>query len=149
MESKYYKWNKRGSRIIIDTGYKTFDNYIVCISSGNVVGGGQHSSYIRPYNETVNYKHIFEKGDLRNYDLRLFEDLDNNVRKYVESITEYSSCILYEFYTYKGRKKNKVGYIVEQNGNYTIFNNSYYSKLKKQKCLEFIVNVLREEREVA
>ena len=148
MESKYYKWNKRGSRIIIDSGYKTFDNYINCISRGNVIGCGQTSLYIRAYNNTTcNGKtyEINEKGELRNVDLIPFGNIDNNVRQYIEHITTDKSCILYEFYTYKNGVKNKVGYIVEQNGEFTIFNNSYYSKNKKQKCLEFITKILEEE----
>ncbi|MBR2652848.1 MAG: hypothetical protein IKC22_00785 [Bacilli bacterium] len=148
MESKYYKWNKRGSRIIIDSGYKTFDNYIVCISRGNVVGGGQTSFYIRPYNEITCNGKTFEKGHLRNYDLSMFSGLDYEVRKYVESITTNQSCVLYKFYTYKHGIENQVGYIVEQNGNFKIFNNSYYSKNKKQKCLEFITKILQEKYEI-
>lgn len=147
MNSKYYKWNKKGSKIVIDTGYKTFDNYIVCISRGNVIGGGQTSFYIRPYNTIQCNNKTHEAGYLRSYDLNMFYDLDYNVKKYVESITEDESCILYEFYTIKHGTKNKVGYIVEQNGFFKIFNNNFYAKSKKQKCLEFIVKVLEEEYE--
>ena len=145
MESKYYKWNKRGSRIIIDTGYKTFDNYIVCISNGQCIGGGQTSFHIRPYNEILCNNTTFEKGHLRNYDLSMFHNLDYQVRKYVESITENKGCLLYKFYTYKNGVENIVGFIVEQNDNYKIFNNSYYARAKKQKCLETIVKVLRNK----
>lgn len=144
--SKYYKWNKRGSRIIIDSGYKTFDNYIVCISKGQVFGGGQTSFYIRAFNETICNGNIREKGHLRNYDLSMFTNLDYRVKKYVESITENKGCMLYKFYTYKNGIENLVGYIVEQNNEYKIFNTSYYSKIKKQKCLEFIVKILEEKK---
>jgi hypothetical protein len=147
MKSKYYTWNKRGSRIVIDSGYKTFDNYIVCISRGNVIGGGQTSFYIRPYNETKCNGNEREKGVLRDYDLSMFDGLDNNVRMFVNNITENKSCILYEFYTYKYGTKNKIGYIVEQDGKFTIFNNNYYARNKKQKCLEFITKILQESLE--
>ena len=60
---------------------------------------------------------------------------------------ENKHCILYEFYTYKYGNKNKIGYIVEQDGKFTIFNNNYYAKNKKQKCLEFITKILQEELE--
>ena len=147
MQSKYYKWNKRGSRIIIDSGYKTFDKYIIAISVGNV--GGQFSNYIRAYNNVECNGATYEKGHLRDYDLSIFHNLDNNVKEFVKSITNDKSCILYEFYTYTKGKRNKVGYIVEQdNGTYSIFNNSYYAWEKKQKCLEFITKILKEEREV-
>ena len=145
MESKLYKWNKRGSRMIVDSGYKTFDNYIVAISHGNCVGGGQYSLYIRPFNETECYENTKEKGYYRNYDLSMFNRLNSNVKNYVESITENKGCILYEFYTMKNGEYNRIGYIVEQEGNYKIFNNNYYAWGKKQKCLEFIVEVLKEK----
>lgn len=147
MGNKYYKWNKRGSRIIIDTGYKTFDNYIVCITTGQCIGGGQTSFYIRPYNETTCNGLEHEKGYLRNYDLSMFNNnLDYQVKEYVKNITENKGCLLYEFYTYKNGVENIVGFIVEQNDNYKIFNNSYYARAKKQKCLETIVKVLRNKR---
>ena len=146
MESKYYKWNKRGSRIIINSGYKTFDNYIVCISRGNVLGGGQTSFYIRPYNEITCNGKTFEKGYLRDYDLSMFSGLDYDVKEYVKNITANQGCVLYKFYTYKYGIENIVGYIVEQNDNFKIFNNNYYYKNKKQKCLEFIVKILKEKR---
>lgn len=145
MENKYYKWNKRGSRIIIDTGYKTFDNYIVCIMKGQAVGGGQSSVSVRPYNETKCNNTEFKRGVLREYDLSMFGSLDSDVREYVESITEDKSCMVYKFYTIKKGEENVVGFIVEQNDNYKIFNNSYYAKAKKQKCLETIVKVLKNE----
>lgn len=146
MESKYYKWNKRGSRIIIDTGYKTFDNYIDCISHGNRLGGGQTSFYIRPYNKTECNGNIRKPDELRTYDLSMFDDLDRNVLNYVKRITTDNSCILYEFYTYKKDVKNKIGYIVEQNGTFKIFNNNTHNYwYKKQQCLETIVKVLEEK----
>lgn len=144
--SKYYKWNKRGSRIIIDTGYKTFDNYIVCISRGQVIGGGQTSFSIRPYNETTCNGNNCEKGYLQKCDLDMFSPLDSNVYEYVRKITQDKGCMLYRFYTYKNNKMNIVGYIVEQDNKFKIFNNSCYAKAKKQKCLETIVKVLEEER---
>jgi hypothetical protein len=144
--SKYYKWNKRGSRIIIDTGYKTFDKFIVCISKGQVIGGGQLSLYIRSYNETTCNGNNYQKGYLQDYDLKMFANLDYDVESYVKSITKDKGCMLYKFYTYKDLyHENVVGYIVEQNNKFEIFNTSYYSKQKKQKCLETIVKVLEEE----
>lgn len=147
MKSKYYKWNKRGSRIIIDSGYKTFDNYIDCISTGQVIGHGQFSWHIRPYNEIKCNGNIHEKGYLQNYDLSMFDNLNYDVRQYVKNITKNKGCMIYEFYTYKHDTKNKIGYIVEQDNKFTIFNDSYYSWNKKQKCLEFIVKILQEEGE--
>lgn len=145
MESKFYKWNKRGSRIIIDTGYKTFDKQIQCISTGNVISDCQLSFYIRAYNNTNCNNNIFKKGELRQVDLNCFKNLNKEVRNYIISITEDNSCILYQFNT---KDENIFGYIVEQNNNFKIFNISNNNYNKKQKCLEIIKKVLEEERDI-
>lgn len=153
MESKYYKWNKRGSRIIIDSGYKTFDNQVVCISTGNVIGGCQYSTYVRPYNETICNGNVYEKGYLRDYDMKYLEipqylNTNINIKDYIYDITQYKSCIVYQFSTYNNNNtKNIFGIIVEQDNEFKIFNTSYINYNKKQKCLEFIVKILKEERE--
>lgn len=146
--SKYYTWNKRGSRIVIDTGYKTFDNYIVCINRGNVVGGGQLSCYIRPYTETKCNGYDFKLGELRDTDLSNFNNLWGGVSEYVKSITNTRPCILYKFYTYKQGRENVVGYIVEQDGQYKtfVYGNDRIRE-KKLKCLDYIIQILKEEYE--
>ena len=147
LESKYYTWNKRGSKMIINTGYKTFDKYITAISHGQCLGCGQFSLFIRPYNETTCNGYDFKLGELRQSDLKKFNDLYYTLRKHIESITQDKGCILYEFYTYKKENKNIVGFIVEQDGNFEIFEDGLFPTRKKNECLKFIVKVLKEEQE--
>lgn len=94
------EWTKDGMKQIVNTGCKEFDNYIIAISTGNVIGGGQFSLYVRPFNETECNGFTWEKGHLRNFDLKSFSNLPNRVRKYVESVTQDESIILYKFYHY-------------------------------------------------
>ena len=142
--SKYYKWNKRGSKIIIDTGYKSFDNYIVCIAKGNVLGGGQTSYYIRPRKETKCNNENYPMGELREHDLSVF-NLTAQVKKYVESITEDKGCMLYEFYFYRDTQLHVVGYITEQDNKYEILLYDHKNYDKKIKCLEYIIKILEEK----
>lgn len=142
--SKYYKWNKRGSKIIIDTGYKSFDNYIVCIAKGNVLGGGQISNYIRPRTETKCNNENYPMGELREHDLSIF-NLTAQVKKYVESITEDKGCMLYEFYFCRDTQLHVVGYITEQDNKYEILLYDHKNYDKKIKCLEYIIKILEEK----
>ena len=146
MENKLYKWNKSGSKIIINTGYREFDNYINCISKGNVISRGQLSGYIRPYNKVVCNGITNNKGQLRDYDLNMFRNLSSIVKDYIKNITNNEWCILYQYST----KKGVFGYIVEQNNNYKIFiKDSQFlgNKRLEQRynCLEYVVEILKEE----
>lgn len=142
MKSKYYKWNKTGMKIIIDTGYKAFDNYISCISKGNCIGRGQLSFYVRPYNETTCNNQEFSKGHLRNYDLNMFSYIPYNVRDFIENITTDKGCVLYEFST----RSCLFGCIVEQDNKYYKFVIGNNSLTKREKCLNYIIKILKEKR---
>lgn len=142
--SKYYTWKKGGNKININTGYKSFDNYITYISRGNCIGRGQVSFYIRPYNETLCNGNENEKGKLRDFDLSMFGNLlDNGIRNRIKNITENIGCCLYVFST----KKGVFGYIIEQNKNYEIYIPLYQKYFdKKYNCLKYIKLILEEER---
>lgn len=94
------EWRKDGMKQIIHTGCKEFDKYIVAVTTGNVTGGGQESSYIRPYNELECNGITNKPGHLQSWDLKGFKDLPQHVEKYVRSVTVDKSVILYEFYHY-------------------------------------------------
>ena len=70
--SKYYTWKKGGNKININTGFKSFDDYIVCISKGSCVGRGQTSFYIRPFNQKYLKKFIHSSATLPTYRYPLF-----------------------------------------------------------------------------
>ena len=142
--SKYYTWKKGGNKININTGFKSFDNYIVCISSGNCIGKGQISFYIRPYNETFCNGKENKLGCLRDYDLSMFGNLlDTTIKNKVKSITESVGCTLYAFST----KRGVFGYIIEQNNKYDLYIPPYQiCKDKKYNCLKYIEMILKEEK---
>ena len=49
---KKAEYNKTGTRMIIDTGWKTFDKQVKLISTGNVFTDTQLSLFVRPYSMT-------------------------------------------------------------------------------------------------
>lgn len=105
-------WGKSGNKCIVDTGCKTFDRYIDCISTGNVWGRGQFSSYIRPRSETECNGFTNAPGHLQNFDLKPFEErgMPHQVREYIEGCKE--QVILYNFYHYRDGKRINHGFIV-------------------------------------
>lgn len=142
--SKYYTWKKGGNKININTGFKSFDDYILCISRGSCVGRGQTSFYIRPFNETYCNGRENEKGHLRDYDLSMFGNLlDTTIKNKVKSITDTVGCMLYAFST----KRGVFGYIIEQNNEYDLYIPPYQTcRDKKYNCLKYIEMILKEEK---
>ncbi len=65
-------FNKRGTRQLVDTGWKTFDRQTNCISTGNMIANTQLSLYIRPYRETECNGNAFKPGELLEADLKAF-----------------------------------------------------------------------------
>ena len=108
-----YDYNKRGTRMLVDTDYKKFNKQTNYITYGNVISGTQYSNYIRGNEELENYGNKFEFGELRNYDLKFFIPyFDNEMSDYFRQFTE--KCCLYEFYTYNKEKREKevIGWLV-------------------------------------
>ena len=68
-----YKWNKTGSRMLVDTGYKTFDKQTNDLTDGNAITNTQYSNYIRAYNQTTTpVGETVAEGTLQKYDLKYF-----------------------------------------------------------------------------
>lgn len=129
-------WNKSGMKQILETGCKEFDKYITCVSTGNVVGGGQLSFYIRPYNETECNGFTREKGVLRKFDLESFKEIPNSVRKYVESVTIDNSVILYKFYHYN-RNYGRNRYYRSYHNKFTV--HGYVITDRNHKLMKYFV----------
>jgi hypothetical protein len=91
---KKLEWIHR-NKAKIETGHKTYDRQCVALMTGNVVGPGQHSSYIRPVSQTRCNEMDFPVGNLRAYDLQAFPGLPPAVLKYLEGCK--SQVILYKF----------------------------------------------------
>lgn len=99
-----------GNKARIETGCKTFDRFCTCISTGNVIGDGQSSGYIRSFNETECNGRQWEPGQLRKFDLDAFQQLPRHVRAYVEGLEQ--ACILYCFWHEKDERLTIHGYVV-------------------------------------
>jgi hypothetical protein len=105
-------WNKSGMKMInFESANKTFNKYIVSVSHGNVIGGGQYSSFIRPYSAIKCNNQTFDKGHLRQFDLKHFS-LSYDLKKWIEERKELN-FILYEFYHYRKGKRIIHGHIVQ------------------------------------
>ena len=143
-----YSWNKRGTRMLVDTGYRRFDKQTNYISYGNVITNTQYSMYIRDKFETECNGSNYETGELRNFDLEYFTKyLDNNMKEFFNQF--FSSCCLYEFSVYNknNNQREVIGWLVYNKEHtkllkYHINNNFRYAEKgksvldKMQKIIE-------------
>ena len=105
-------WGRSGNKCIVDTGCKTFDRYIDSISTGNVWGRGQYSSYIRPRSETECNGRVNPPGCLQDFDLKPFIErgLPRRMLEYIKGCKE--QVILYNYYHYRGGQRINHGFIL-------------------------------------
>lgn len=97
---KKAKYNKRGTKQIIDSGWKLFDNQTNCISTGNVYASTQLSSFIRPYSQTECNGGVFQEGHLMQFDLKPFSQLGvpSEIMQVLKDVNRKDSVILYMFF---------------------------------------------------
>lgn len=97
---KEAKFNK--TRMLVDTGWKTFDRQTNCISAGNVIANTQLSTYVRPYRETECNGLSFKPGELLEADLKAFGYRPpDDVLGILRDKGRERSVILYMFSTYE------------------------------------------------
>jgi len=97
---KKAEFNKRGTRQLVDTGWKAFDRQTNCISTGNVIANTQLSLYVRPYRETECNGYTFKPGDLLEADLKAFRYRPpDDVMDILRDKEREKSVILYMFST--------------------------------------------------
>ena len=87
------------NHMLINTGHKTFDKQCECLSTGNVYGTCQYSSFIRPRTATECNGFSNPEGHLRDFDLQHFRDGLRSwpyVLQCILEATETQQCILYE-----------------------------------------------------
>jgi len=103
---KKAKYNKRGTRILLDTGWKEFDRQTNCITTGNAVCNTQMSTYIRPFSETECNGLVFRPGELMTFDLKPYwkYSIPNRILETLEDKCRKNSMILYMFFTTPSRK---------------------------------------------
>lgn len=119
MGLKRAKFDKSGNKMIFNSQLKSFDKQADLITSGNALTDVQTSWFIRGYKDRgkglVDYpKNKREFGNLREFDLRTFKYLPNNVREAVyENTKGEKSIILYNFHYWDSKhQKQNVGWVL-------------------------------------
>lgn len=104
------KFNKNGTRQLVDTGWKEFDRQTNCITTGNAVCSTQMSTYIRPFSETECNGFAFRPGELLDADLKPYRkySIPNSILETLEDKGRKNSMILYMFFTIPSRKLEAV-----------------------------------------
>ena len=109
---KKVKWIN-GNHMLFESEHKTFNKQVDCISTGNVIGNVQLSTFVRPYNETKCNSHTFPKGHLQEYDLGwILEDLPSYVKNYIRGVAKNKSVIGYLFKHYSNGRRIHDGYVI-------------------------------------
>jgi hypothetical protein len=137
------KWNRTGMRMInFESEHRTFNKYIVSVLHGNVIGGGQYSSFIRPYSELECNGRINEPGHLRAFDLKHF-NLTYRLKEWLEANKD-QYIILYEFYHWKNGKRTLHGHVIQDVKDPSVFKTfkNPYVTWKSQTVLVEAINFL-------
>lgn len=103
-----------GNHMLFESGHKTFDNQVDCISTGNVIGHVQLSFHVRAYTETECNGFVRPPGHLRSFDMKKWR-LPTDVRDRVLKETETTSVWLYEFRHWTAKGKIVHGYVITSN----------------------------------
>jgi len=107
---KKAEFNKRGTKMLIDTGWKGFDRQTNCISHGQSIANTQISTLIRPFSETECNGHVFRPGELMAFDLKpyLKYGIPDRIREILEDKNRRNKMILYMFSTTPVRRLERV-----------------------------------------
>ncbi len=136
-----------GNHQLFESGHKTFDRQVDCVSTGNVIGHVQLSSHIRPYAETECNGRVWQSGHLRAFDLKNWQ-LPCHVRQCVLDMTEINAVWLYEFRHWRGEEKIVHGYVITNYEHdlldYFITGPTYKSELVIHEAITYIT--IREEQ---
>lgn len=140
------------NRMKFESLHKTFNKQIDCISTGNVIGDVQYSSYIRAYNnDTINwndgdvYKTV-PKGQLQDFDLKGFVDkgIPSYILSFIREELKDKSGILYLFRHWNNGQMFKHGYVLTDTENNLIkvwyMNNNYKSISVVDEAIKYITN---------
>ena len=112
---KTAKFNEKGTRQLVNSGWKTFDGQTNYLGTGNVWASTQYSSYIRAYSDVKNGAHIGKPGDFLKYDLHAFQTqmIPDSMMDLMKNTERKDSYILYEFFTLtKDGRREVFGHIL-------------------------------------
>ena len=96
-------YNKRGTRQLVDSGWKLFDRQTTLLSTGNVIAGTQVSSFIRPWRQRECGGRVNPKGHLTNFDMKPFRHfrVPGHIETVINDRNRSDSVILYMFFVRK------------------------------------------------
>lgn len=99
---KQHVYNPSGTRQLINSGWKLFDEQTNLITTGNVSSNTQQSSYIRPWMETECNGRTNPEGHLTNFDLHPFRKygIPPVIDKIVSDKGRKEPVILYMFHVW-------------------------------------------------
>jgi len=131
------------NKMKVDTPHQVFSRQTNLIAVGNVFANTQHSSYIRPFNETLNSAQEFrKKGHLQNWDLNHFSHLPYFVQNAVKTHAIDESVILYQFHHYRHNERVIHGYVITNSEfellQYFVTGPTYKSEAVIEACLPYV-----------
>jgi hypothetical protein len=105
-----------GNHMKFESLHKTFNRQVDCITTGNVIGDVQLSSYIRPKSEVKCNGKEFEYGYLQERDLNkgIIADFPGCVKNWIRHNVNDSCVIAYEFRHWYKRRKIIHGYVITE-----------------------------------
>jgi hypothetical protein len=138
------KYTKLGN-MIIESGYKVFDQQSNCITRGNAICNTQYSLFIRSHEDTENYGFYFKRGELLESDLAHFKPYTPNY--ILQKIREYNKkdrSYFYMFFINRGGRMKPWGFLLlNYESDKIIFQQAVGTHLwKKEKALNYLKDLL-------
>lgn len=134
-------WTKDYSRQIINTGHQSFDKQVSSINRGACIGSTQFSAFIRKESTTKGpVGQSYEKGFLRQHDLKAFKLLPFQVEQKLNELKE-KSVYLYHFFYFKGVKIT-VGYVITDPEDHSLIYSWHNQTEKNRKVIEECISYI-------
>ena len=137
------------NKMHFESDYKLFNKQTNVISRGNVIANTQYSAYIRPYSEIKNYGYVGKEGEFMKYDMKYFSNIPEFMKEALEDVNRKESYILYEFFVWKNKMKEVIGYVLaDYNDNllcWCVYHGDDRCNIQKRdsvirECINYICN---------
>lgn len=135
----------------INTGLRRFDRQAKsdCITSGNVWGSVQFSSFVRGRNVLECNGFKYAPGDLQKFDLANFPRLPIAVLNATKRVSdEHGQAILYEYRHWEDKHKVVHGYIITE-GSHDLVHAFSTSKRNSRNLIKKMIPYITNSMEVA
>jgi len=85
---------KNPNKMIFESGYLSYDNYVDCISNGNTLARGWTSMYVRSWNTTECNGKVNPPGYLTKWDVNnTGSSLPNNIKVFILAFAEANPTV--------------------------------------------------------